>query len=168
MFRHFFGVIDRAAPALHPARRCGGDQRQTRRCQRLGGCRYARFRRRAHRFAARGAFDAAGLGAAPCRATCRALRDDHAAVDGGRHDALHGVGDGRPGRAGRTQRILRTRRRDPGGGAAHRLASHAVLRSDGARPGLHPVRRDEPAPRKRRRCSTTAWSSARSTGSATA
>ena len=68
-----------------------------------------------------------GLGAAPCRATRRALRDDHAAVDGGRHDALHGVGDGRSGRAGRTQRVFRTRRRDPGGGATYRLASHIVF-----------------------------------------
>jgi len=40
------------------------------------------------------------------RAARRPLRDDHAAVDGGRHDALPGVGDGRPRRAGGPQRVL--------------------------------------------------------------
>ena len=56
------GHLDRAAAALHPADRLGGDQRQTRRRQRVGGCQHARLRRCANRFDARAAVDAAGLG----------------------------------------------------------------------------------------------------------
>ena len=122
---------------------CGGDQRQTRRRQRLGGCRHARLRRCANGFAARAAVDAAGLGAAQRRAARRALRDDHAAVDGGRHDDLPGVVDDRPRRAGGPHRVLGARRRDPGGGAADRPAADAVLRSDGAGAGVYAVRRGE-------------------------
>ena len=161
------GVVDGTAPALHPAHRGGGDQRQTRRRQRLGGYRHARFRRCANGSAARGAVDAAGLGAAQRRAARRTLRDDHAAVDGGRHDDLPGLVDGRPRRAGGPHRLLGARRRDPGGGAAHRLAADAVLRSDGAGPGVYTVRRGEQLLGDGRRCSTTAWRSARWTGSAT-
>ena len=77
------------------------------------------------------------------RAARGAVRDDHAAVGGGGHDDLSGMVDGRPRCAGRPHRALGARRRDPGRGAAHRLAVDAVLRSDGARAGMHAVRRGE-------------------------
>ena len=102
------------------------------------------------------------------RAAGRALRDDHAAVDGGRHDDLPGVDDGRPRRAGGPHRAVGARRRNPGGGEAHRPAADAVLRSGGAGPGVHAVRRGGEFVGDGCRCSTTAWTSAGSTGSATA
>ena len=123
------GVVDGAAPALHPAHWCGGDQRQTRRRQRVGGYRHARFRRCANRSAARAAVDETRVGWAAGRAARGALRNDHAAIDGGRHDDLPGVVDGRPRCTGGPHRILGARRRDPGGGAAHRVAAEPVLRS---------------------------------------
>ena len=104
------------------------------------GHRHTRLRRCANRFHARTAVDAAGLGAAHRRAARRALRDDHAAVDGGRHDDLPDVEHGRPRRAGGPHRAVGARRRHAGGGEAQRSAADAVLGSLGGRAGVHAVR----------------------------
>ena len=74
------------------------------------------------------------------RAAGGTLRDDHAAVDGRRHDDLPGLVDGRPRSAGGPHRAVGARRRHPGGGEAHRSAADAVLRSRGAGAGMHAVR----------------------------
>jgi len=149
------GVVDGPAAPLHATGRRGGDQRQTRRCQRLGGCRHARFCRCPNRSATRGPVHETGVGAAHRRAARGTLRDDHAAVDGGRHDDLSGVVDGRPRCAGGPDRVLGARRWHPGCSPIPWRRASRVCRS---------WRRV--TPRRRRRCSTTAWRSARWTGSA--
>ena len=161
------GDIGRIAAPLHPAHRFGGDQRQTRRCQRVGGGGHARFRRCANGFAAGAAVDAAGLGRAQRRAARRPLRDHPAAVGGGRHDDLPGLVDGRSRRAGGPHRVVLPRRRNPGGGAADRSAADAVFRSERARFGVHAVRGDRQFVGDACRFSTTAWTSSGWTGSAT-
>ena len=135
----FVAHLERAAAALHPADRLGGDQRQARRRQRVGRRRHARLRRRANRFHARGAVDAAGLGRAHRRAARRSLRDVDAAVDGGRHDDLPRLDHGRSRRAGGPHRAVGAGRH-PGGGEAHRSGADAVLRSDGGGSGVRAVR----------------------------
>ena len=103
------------------------------------------------------------------RSSCpRAVRDDHAAVDGGGHDDLPGVDDGRPGRAGGPHGVVGARRRNAGGGEAHRTAADAVLRSRRGRAGVHAVRRGVDVRRSGCRYSTTGWTSGGWTGSATA
>ena len=132
------------------------------------GVEHRRLRRRANRSAARGVVDPAGVGAAHRRVARRPLRDDPAAVDGRRPDDLPDVDDGRPWRAGGPHRALGARRRHPGGGEADRPAADAVLRSARRGAGVRAVRGDVDVPRSGCRCSTTAWTSTGSTGSATA
>ena len=74
----------------------------------------------------------------------------------------------RPRRAGGPHRVVGARRRDPGGGEAHRPAADAVLRS--VRRRAWAARRSwrRRVRRRRCRCSTTGWTSAGWTGFATA
>ena len=76
--------------------------------------------------------------------------------------------DGRPRRAGGPHRAVGARRRHAGGGEAHRSAVDAVLGSGGR--AAWSARRSWRCPVRRSgcRCSTTAWTSSESTGSATA
>ena len=113
--------LGRAAAAIHAAHRFGGDQRQTCRRQRLGGRQHARFPSVCQRIPC--STDLAtrlGWARRTVELPAGPLRDDHAAVDGGGHDDLPGVDDGRPGRPGGPHCAVGARRRDPGGGAAHR------------------------------------------------
>ena len=134
------GHLDRDPAALHAAHGIGGDQRQAGRRQRVGGHQHPVVRRRPDRPAAGRPVDAAGLGVADRRPARRSLRDDHAAVDRRRHDDLPGLDDGRPRRAGGPHRAVGARRRNAGGGEAHRSAADAVLRSGARRPGVRAVR----------------------------
>ena len=135
------GDLDGIAAPLHPADRFGGDQRQTRRRQRVGRRWVPLTSPMCQRIALLEQLSTRlGWAKRTRRAARRPLRDDAAAVGGGGHDDLPGLVDGRSRRAGGPHRAVSL---DGGTRVGERLTDLPLtLYSDPAAPGLelHAVR----------------------------